>query len=221
MSGIRNPKNNLWKVPLTTSEGELSNHHNNTTYEGENENVEIVTNNLYQLNKLKDVMQYLHACLFSPKLQTITQAVKNNNLITFPGMNIKNVSKYMKETIATAKGHLDRNRKNVRSTKTKAQADHLQEIKYYKDEEEDKIITPKREEKTNEIFVSYLAQDINGVIYTDLTGKLPVTSINGNKYILLLYCYDVNAILVRPLKNRSDKETLNVYQAMYEELETK
>ena len=109
-------------------------------------------------------MQYLHACLFSPRIQTLLQAIKNNNMITWPGLTIRNVKKYMKETIATAKGHLDKNRKNLRSTK-KTQAEYLQEIKYYETEAEDEEITPKREDKTNKVFASYLAQDKEEVIY--------------------------------------------------------
>lgn len=98
------------------------------------------------MNKMENVMQFLHACLFSPKFQTLVQAVKNKNLITWPGLTAKNIKKYIKETIATAKGHLDRNRKNIRLTK-KAQAEYLHELEYYKMEPEDEVITKK--EKLN------------------------------------------------------------------------
>ena len=32
-------------------------------------------------------------------------------------------------------------------------------------------------------------------IYTDQTGKFPITYSWGNKYILIMYVYDANAIL--------------------------
>lgn len=86
-------------------------------------------------------------------------------------------------------------------------------------DEEDFI--PKRRDKTNEIFASYLAADTEGTIYSDLTGKFPVTSVQGNKYVLVVYHYDSNSIIVRPLKNRNDNETLNVYSEIYEELTAK
>ena len=35
-----------------------------------------------------------------------------------------------------------------------------------------------------------------GIIYTYLTGNLPVTSIRGMQYTLILYTYDTNEILV-------------------------
>ena len=38
--------------------------------------------------------------------------------------------------------------------------------------------------------------------YSDLTGKFPFTSSQGNQYILIVYDYDSNAILVEALNNR-------------------
>ena len=112
---------------------------------------------------------------------------------------------------------MDRTRKNARSTK-KVIFDQLDEIT---EEIEDDNFTPKREDKAEEVFASYLAADSNGLIYSDLTGKFPVTSMQGNKYILLVYHYDSNSIIVRPLKNRSDKETLEMYDDIYKELTRK
>ena len=89
------------------------------------------------------------------------------------------------------------------------------------EELEDENFTPKREDKAERVFASYLAADSNGLIYSDLTGKFPVTSMQGNKYILLVYHYNSNSIIVRPLKNRSDKETLEVYDDIYKELTRK
>jgi hypothetical protein len=37
--------------------------------------------------------------------------------------------------------------------------------------------------------------------YSDLTGRFPVHSLDGNLYILVLYLYDTNAILVELLKS--------------------
>lgn len=104
MKGPRNEKTRLWDVPLT-SEGE-DNRNAVPTFKGENKGYQ-QGNNLHRINKMEDVMQFLHAYLFSLKLQTLLQAVKNNNLITWPGLTVKNIKRYMKETIATAKGHLD------------------------------------------------------------------------------------------------------------------
>jgi hypothetical protein len=58
----------------------------------------------------------------------------------------------------------------------------------------------------------------NGVIYTDPTRAFPVTSRAGNKYLLILYDFDSNAILAEPMKARSDDEALRAYAALYKAL---
>ena len=61
-----------------------------------------------------------------------------------------------------------------------------------------------------------MAQDKDGIMCTDLTGKFPVTSIEGHKHILVLCHYDDNAMLIRPLKSRSDNDTLKTWNGMCE-----
>ena len=53
-------------------------------------------------------------------------------------------------------------------------------------------------------------------MYTYLNGKFPVTLIRNNKYILVLYHYDSNGILVEPMENCTDAEALRVYDKIYE-----
>ena len=53
--------------------------------------------------------------------------------------------------------------------------------------------------------------DENHKIYTEQTGKPPITSSPGNKYILIMYVYDANAILKEPLKSRSGSHILETY----------
>ena len=45
----------------------------------------------------------------------------------------------------------------------------------------------------------------------DLTGKLPVTSKSGNKYLFFIYNCDSNNISVQPMKARTDKEFLRAF----------
>ena len=82
-------------------------------------------------------------------------------------------------------------------------------------------ISPKCENKTNVIHAFYLAADSEGVMHSDLTGRFPITSLQGNKHILLIYNYDANAIIVRALKNRSDIETLKTHEEVYELLKNR
>ena len=90
--------------------------------------------------------------------------------------------KHLTPKIATAKGNLDRERKNINYTQ--------------KETEEEKLdMAPSPEEKNEDVFIAFLAADTTGTLYTDLLGKFPVTSISGHKYVMVLYHYDSNGII--------------------------
>jgi hypothetical protein len=60
----------------------------------------------------------------------------------------------------------------------------------------------------------YAATIYAGQIYTDQTGRFPVVSSKGNTYIMILYDYDINAILAQPIKYRTAPELLKAFQIM-------
>jgi hypothetical protein len=64
----------------------------------------------------------------------------------------------------------------------------------------------------------YAATVDAGQIYTDQTGRFPVVSSKGNKYIMILYDYDINAILAQPIKDRTAPELLTAFKVMEQEL---
>jgi len=64
-------------------------------------------------------MKFLHACCFSPATSTFIKAIKNGNFLTWPGLTAENVRKHLPVFIATLKGHMNEERKNIQSTKTK------------------------------------------------------------------------------------------------------
>jgi hypothetical protein len=68
------------------------------------------------------------------------------------------------------------------------------------------------------IQIVYAATIDAGQIYTDQTGIFPVVSSKGNKYIMILYDYDSNAILAQPIKDRTAPELLKAFQVMEQEL---
>jgi hypothetical protein len=55
-------------------------------------------------------------------------------------------------------------------------------------------------------------------IETDQTGIFTVVSSKGNKNIMILYDYDSNAILEKPIKDRTAPELLKAFQFMEQEL---
>ena len=59
------------------------------------------------------------------------------------------------------------------------------------------------------------AVDLIEKIYTDQTGRFPITSRKGNKYILVAYHYDSNTIHEVPLKMRTGLELKTTYHKLH------
>ena len=76
-------------------------------------------------------------------------------------------------------------------------------------------MTPSPEEKNEDVFIAFLSADTVGTVYNYLTGKFTVTSISGHKYVTVFYHYDSNRKIFRPMKNRSDIESIRFYEDMY------
>ena len=51
-------------------------------------------------------------------------------------------------------------------------------------------------------------------IFTDQTGRFPITSSRGYKYIMIAYDYDSNTILAEPIKPRKRLQIKDAYQKM-------
>ena len=62
----------------------------------------------------------------------------------------------------------------------------------------------KQEPKTN-LFIAKV-MNLDETTCSDQTGKFPCTSSKGNRCVMTIYCYDANAILLRPIKNRTGNE---------------
>jgi hypothetical protein len=110
--------------------------------------------------------------------------------------------KHLSKSTATTKGHLNQQRQNARTTQVKTTNEGKEESDI------DHGI------KTQ--FVYAAAIDA-GQIYTDETGRFPVVLSKGNKYIMILYDYDSNAILAQPIKDRTAPHLLKAFQFIEQE----
>jgi hypothetical protein len=75
-----------------------------------------VANKVYELRITGALVNYLHKALFSPTKSALLQAVKNGHLITWPGLTEEAIHKHLRLTPATAMGHMNQSRQNIRST---------------------------------------------------------------------------------------------------------
>lgn len=57
--------------------------------------------------------------------------------------------------------------------------------------------------------------DIDGQLFTDQTGRFPLTSNKGNNYVVIFYTVDANHIKSYPIKSRHRSELLRAYSEVY------
>ena len=118
--------------------------------------------------------------------------------------------------IATAMGHMHKYRKNTRSTR-KQIVDELMNEKF----EPDIVLEPPRQILDRKHFVGVNVikfEDLKGIIATDQTGRFPITSRRGNKYIMVLYDFDSNVIDATAIKSRKSEDLIEGYEKLYQHL---
>ena len=67
-------------------------------------------------------------------------------------------------------------------------------------------------ERIHQLFLK--VTDCSSKIFTDHTGRFPITSSRGYKYIMIAYEYDSNNILAEPIKSRISLHIKDAYQKM-------
>jgi hypothetical protein len=190
LSGPRALNTGLWRINLKQTN---------------NHKPDPIAINVYELHNTGALVHYLHKALFSPTKSAMLQAVKEGHLITWPGLTEDAINKHLKLTPATAIGHMNQRRQNIRPT-SKAPIE--------------KQPTPDTDLGTKTHLVYAVVVD-QGQLYTDLTGKFPVRSSKGNYYVMVCYVYDCNYVKVIPMKYRSASEWVKAYDTVHQELTIK
>ena len=196
LKGKQQKLDGMWYINLNHNEQKKKNFDMNTYLSKYNSFLK--TNNILTTHKIKDIINFYHACLYSPVKTTWIEAIKNGHFHTWPYLTVKNIKKYLNTSIATIKGHQRQQYQNTASTK-------------YPEDTNEKL-----EHRTNIVFAAIT--DPTDKAYSDFTGLLPVISSRGYKQFLVLYCYDANAIICEPIKNRLSKEIKRAFKTKIEYL---
>jgi hypothetical protein len=101
MSGPRDDTTSLWRINLNQTVKHIP---------------DPIANNMYKLRNTGALVHYLHKALFSPTKAAMLQAVKYGHLITWPGLTEDTINKNLRLPPATAMGHMNQRRHNMRST---------------------------------------------------------------------------------------------------------
>jgi hypothetical protein len=177
-----------------------------------------MANNVYQMTSKEALVRFLHQCLFSPPKRTLIKALDNGQLPTWP-LTKAAVVKYLPDhSPATDKGSMKRQRQGLRSTKTTNTRNILQQRLNDLEAEQD-FHPPLEKEARNQVFVSAWTIDPkDGTIYTDLTGRFPVRSLDGMVTVFVLYDWTTNAILASPIENAEETTIVRVFKEKIEYL---
>jgi hypothetical protein len=161
LSGPRDLDTGLWRINLKQDNQQIH---------------QPIEHNVYQLRNTGALVHYLHKALFSPTKSALLHAVKDGHLITWSGLTEDVIHKHLKLTPATAMGHMNQRRQNIRSTLKTPIAD----------------APPADTDLGKKNHLVYAVLVDQGQLYTDLTGKFLVRSSKGNSYVMVCYVYDCN-----------------------------
>ena len=164
-------------------------------------------NNVYEVSAKPQLIRYYHAAAGFPTKPTWLAAIKNGHCSSWPGLTAEDAAKYFPESDEMWKGHGRKIKAGLRSTKQLVQTE---------ENETTEMEIP--EEKA--IFVKEydLANELDRKMYTDQTGKFPVTSYKGNQYIMVLFETSSNIILVEAMRSRTSGEMVRAYQVLVDRL---
>ena len=155
---------------------------------------------------LPNLLRYLHGCAGYPVTSTWCQAVRRGYFITWPGLTASRVQRYLPKSEETALGHIKLISQGVRSTSKGEEQSTTREVS--------RGIGRKRKVMVCSVPITKLT----GIIGTDQTGRFPVTSDRGHKYVFILFDVDVNFIYGVPIKSRKTGELIRAFKLAYDEL---
>ena len=127
---------------------------------------EQIINNVIPTSSKPILEMYHHQTLGSPPVPTIVKACRNNQLNTFPGIDSTLILCHLPPSRATAKGHTIIPRSGIRSTRNN-RAEILDAQIQVDDMNPPQQICNATENKM--CVYAALADNINGVMYSDLT----------------------------------------------------
>jgi hypothetical protein len=154
----------------------------------------------YEEQAVPALIRYLHACAGYPTKATWIKAINAGYYITWPGLTAARVRQFLPKSEETAAGHMTAQRSNVRTTKPPENSPELRSA-----------LQKVRNLRLHLLSTKELEQEWKHKTASDQTGRFPLTSRRGHKYIMILYDYDTNYIFAEPIKSRETDELVRAY----------
>ena len=211
LRGWRDPTTRLWRISLIPDSG------NNIVPPDQ-----VVTlsqpqaNNIYECSNTQQLIQFYYATMGYPVISTWIKAIDLGYFRGWRGLTSNRVRRFIKPDAISELGHMDQTRAGIRSTKSSLLPPT--ENPPLPDTMEPPEQAP-HNDKTNMVFLTLA--EVEGQLFTDQTGRFPVTSSRGNNYIVMFYVVDANYIKSYPIKSRHRTELIRAYDDVYSFLRTR
>jgi hypothetical protein len=205
--GKRNPTNGLWNIPRAPKEAAHPLIPLPTPKTLQHSANGVIQN----INTKQDLAAFHHGSAYSPVPSTLLWAIGRGHFHSWPGLTTGLVSKHLAKALATSKGHLRMQQKNVQSTKIATSLPLATSLDVSPSQEPHNM-------RTNVIFAAIMPFTDLRKSYSDQTGKFPVQSSRGYNYVMVLYDFDSNAILSRPTKTKEASKMTATWTELHEHL---
>jgi hypothetical protein len=202
IKGKRNTTNGLWNIPLApkseTSPSSSTKQH--------------LANSMIRSKQTKSKLPaFLHGCAFSPTISTFLRAIRCGHFSSWPGLSESLITKHLKKPTATSNRHLRMEQRNMQSTTLHAPLPLSTSLDVHPSQEP-------QNKATHNLFALLLPTSDLCKSYSDQTGRFPIQSSRGYQYVFILYEYDSNAILSKPLKTRQAMDITTAWTELHNKL---
>lgn len=177
-------------------------------------------NNVYRLNTKQEIVEYYHAADSWPVKKSWISAIKRNVYASWLHLAEQLVRKHLTVQEPTNLGHINSRKLGTQSFKLKIVTNNKFEDEL--DIENNNLDPLKRgilqtcDRRIGAHIFSF--DELKNYIATDLCGKYPTMSNRGMKYLFVLYNYNSNAILAKPMKSNKGAAIIEAYDSIYNKL---
>ena len=177
--GWRDLTTNMWRISLLPDGGNNIILADDGTSDITSEVImpKFLANSIYECETTGQLIHFYHATMGYPVVSTWCKAIDAGYFRGWPSLTSKRVRKFIKVVSETEMGHMDQRKVGVRSTKVKPEPepDSMEYIPQ----------TPLND-KTHHVYMSIA--EVEGKLYSDQTGRFPITSNRGNCYVIIFFC---------------------------------
>jgi hypothetical protein len=170
-----------------------------------------LANSLYKCYNTGQLINYYYACLNYLIKSTLTKAIDRGYLKSWWGLTSQQTCCHISVSTESEMGHMDQQCQGVQSAQPTPTTMLLQ-VPSSDNPMED---VPQEPHNARTHFIFMAIYEINGNLFTNQTGRFPITSNHGHAYVAVFYIFDANAIQSVPIKNRSKEELHCAYYKIY------